>query len=307
MLSPRAARTFLSVVLLAAPAAALRAQSIDDGVMMGRRSLCTGLLYSHDGWSQYWEGTLKRDNGNIGTLTTQSVTWMGTYGITDRLNLIGMVPYVWTNASQGVLSGMHGFQDLTVAAKFNLLETDFTKAGSLRTILVASAGTPISDYTPDFQPFSIGTASRRAAAGVTLHFQAKAGWFVTGVGSYTRRGNVKLDRSSYYTNGQLYLSTEVAMPDVIDLELRAGYVRSGLQIPITFSRRAVQGGGDIRRQDAPFVSNRANYSKLDTFVQYSLPSPRGLALRAAAAYTVSGRNVGQSTTITAGLLYTLHF
>ena len=35
MLSPRAARTFLSVVLLAAPAAALRAQSIDDGVMMG--------------------------------------------------------------------------------------------------------------------------------------------------------------------------------------------------------------------------------------------------------------------------------
>ena len=51
------------------------------------QTLCTGFLYTHDSWDQYWEGTLKRGNGNIGTVTTQSVAWMGNYGITDRLNV----------------------------------------------------------------------------------------------------------------------------------------------------------------------------------------------------------------------------
>ncbi|HEX9708446.1 MAG TPA: hypothetical protein VGB42_00500, partial [Candidatus Thermoplasmatota archaeon] len=59
------------------------------------------------------------------------------------------------------LKGQSGFQDLTVAAKYDLLETGFTKHGSLRTIVVASAGTPLGDYTPDPSP------SRRRWAGAT--------------------------------------------------------------------------------------------------------------------------------------------
>ena len=38
-----------------------------------------------------------------------------------------MVPYVWTDASQGVLHGIQGFQDLTLAAKWNFLERPSTK------------------------------------------------------------------------------------------------------------------------------------------------------------------------------------
>ena len=56
---------------------------------------------------------------------------------------------------------MSGFQDLTVAAKYNLLDTGFTNRGSLRAIVVASAGTPASDYTPDFLPLSIGMRQPR--------------------------------------------------------------------------------------------------------------------------------------------------
>ena len=117
----------LPLALVALPVGGLRAQTIDDGVMMPRRALCTGFLYQHERWEKYWEGTLKRDNGNIGTITTRSVAWFGNYGVTDRLNVIAMVPYVWTDASQGVLHGMSGVQDLTVAAKYDLLETGFTK------------------------------------------------------------------------------------------------------------------------------------------------------------------------------------
>lgn len=50
-----------------------------------------------------------------------------------------MVPYVWTSASQGVLHGIQGFQDITLAAKYNVLEKPSTaNHGSLRAIAVVS-------------------------------------------------------------------------------------------------------------------------------------------------------------------------
>src|SRR5262245_50337514 len=146
-------RGSVPVALFSLSAVTASAQTVEDAVMMPKKTLCTGVIYAHDQWDEYWEGTLKRDNGNIGTLTTQSLTWAGNYGVTDRLNVIAALPYVWTEASQGVLHGMSGFQDVTMAVKFLLLETALTNAGTLRTIAVASAGTPVSDYTPDFQPF----------------------------------------------------------------------------------------------------------------------------------------------------------
>jgi hypothetical protein len=284
--APAPVTTLLAFLLLASSTAALRAQTIDDGVMMPRKNLCTGFLYTHDSWEEYWEGTLKRVNGNIGTITTQSLTWVGNYGVTDRLNVIAMLPYVWTEASQGVLQGQDGFQDVAVAVKYN---------------------TPLSDYTPDFYPLSIGTDSRRLSGRLTLMFQAKKGWFIHGSGAYTWRDNVTLDRSAYFTDGQLYLSNEVAMPDVFDYTVSAGYMSQGLRIPVSFSQQVTLGGGDIRRQDMPFVSNRMNVSKVDALVMYYLPVLKNLAVRVSGTYAVNGRNVGQATTFTAGLLYIFHF
>jgi hypothetical protein len=218
-----------------------------------------------------------------------------------------MVPYVWTGASQGVLHGMNGVQDLTVAVKYNVLDTPFTSHGSLRTYLVASAGTPVGDYTPDFLPLSIGSASQSLSGRLTLHFQARPGWFVRGTGAYRWRGNVTLDRPAYYTDGQLFLSDEVAMPDVFDYTASAGYLDHRLHVPVYFTQQITRGGGDIRRQDAPFVSNRMNFSKLGAAVQYWLPKSRALSIRLEANTTVAGRNVGQSTMLTGGLFYIFHF
>jgi hypothetical protein len=287
--------------------ASLHAQTIDDGVMMPQKNLCTGFLYTHDSWTDYWEGALKRQNGNIGRITTQSVAWMGNYGITDRLNVIATVPYVWTDASQGVLHGMSGFQDLTVAAKYDLLETAFTSRGSLRAIVVAAAGTPMTDYIADFQPLAIGLHSKSFSGRFTLNFQTRRGWFLNASAAHTWRGKVTLDRPAYFTDDQLFLTDQVTMPDVFDYKVSAGYMRGGLQIPISFRQQSTLGGGDIRRQDMPFISSRMDFSKVDALVMYSLPKARNLAVRVVGAYTVSGRNVGQATALTAGLLYTFRF
>jgi hypothetical protein len=302
---PRTWRLAPFVLLcLAAPAGA---QTIDDGLMMPRQQLCTGFVYMHDSWDRYWEGPLERGSGNIGTLTTQSVSWMGTYGVTDRVNLIAMVPWVTTEASAGTLSGMDGVQDLTAAVKWHALDTALTSLGTLQVFLVASGSVPLTDYTPDFLPMSIGLASQRASGRLSLGFQSKHGWFVEGTGAYTWRDEVTLDRPAYYDGERLVQSDQVAMPDVIDYTFRAGYWKHGLYAPISFTQVITLGGSDIRRQDMPFVSNRMNSSRLDAVAMYYLKKPQNLVVRLGATTTLSGRNVGKSTTFLAGLLYTFKF
>ena len=295
------------VLLLIVPlATSVQAQTIDDGLLLPRRALGVGVLYGHDSWSQYWEGDLKRANGNIGTVTTQSVTWVAGYGVTDRLSVIALLPYVWTHASQGPLHGMDGLQDITLAAKYQLFTTPFTDRGTLRAMVVGAAGIPASNYTPDFQPLSIGLASRQFSGRFTLNFQAHRGWFLNGSAAYTWRAKVTLERPAYYTDGQLFLSNEVAMPNVFDYTVTAGYQSGRLCIPISLSQQRTLGGGDIRRQDMPFVSNRMDWVKLGGLVMYSLPAPRELGIRLGTSWTASGRNVGQATTLTGGLFYLFH-
>jgi hypothetical protein len=297
----------LSLLILIAFPSVLQAQTIDDGVMLNKGALFTGSLYTHDTWDHYWEGALKRDNGNIGTLTTKTNTWFGNYGLTDRLNLIASVPYVWTRASQGVLHGMQGIQDVTVAGKYSLLDRPSTKAGSLRAIAVVSAGLPLTDYTPDFQPLSIGSASKRVSGRFTIDLHSEPGWFVTGSTAYTWRGMVTLDRPYYFTNNQFFMTDEVEMPGVFDYVVSGGYRKRVSTATFSFTQQRTQGGGDIRRQDMPFVSNRMNFSRAGALVMVPTPGLRDLKLQVSLAYTIDGRNVGQATTFTTGLLYRFHF
>ena len=152
---------------------------------MGRRLLCASYMYTNDQRSQYWEGTFKRGNGNIGTLTTESHQIYGIYGITNKLNIIGQLPFVQTGASAGVMVGQRGWQDATIAGKYKFLDKGLTERGSVRAIAVVQASTPVSDYSPDILPFSVGLASRRIAGRGTLHYRDRTGWFLNGTSAYT--------------------------------------------------------------------------------------------------------------------------
>jgi len=77
--------TLALFVSLAVP---LQAQTIDDGIMLRQHELLTGNFYSHDSWDEYWEGALKRTNGNIGTITTETNVVAVNYGLFDRFNVI---------------------------------------------------------------------------------------------------------------------------------------------------------------------------------------------------------------------------
>jgi hypothetical protein len=293
-------------VLSAVLAAPLHAQTIEDAFMMRSGELQTGYLYSRDTWDRYWEGSLKRQNGNIGKITTETNVWVAKYGIADRLNVLAMVPYVWTQASQGVLHGIQGFQDLTLAAKWNFLDRPLTSYGSLRTFAVLSAGIPMTDYNPELLPLSIGLGSTRVSWRGTANFQSNPGWFIAGSTALSWRSQVQLDRPYYYTDDEFVMSDRVDMPNVYDVMASAGYYKGRAMMAVSYTQQRTLGGGDIRRQDMPFVSNRMNFSKGSAMLMYPLPKIRPLALELGVAHIFNGRNVGESTTLTAGLLYTFN-
>ena len=297
------ARVLFALALVASIPVTSRAQTIHDGIMLSKGQLFTGGLYMRESWDEYWEGSLKRENENIGTVTTEVNTWYANYGITDRLNVIGAVPYVWTRASQGVLHGIDGVQDLTLAAKFNALERSSTNAGALRAIGVLSMSIPLTNYNPELPPLSIGSGSTRVSPRGTLNYQTGAGLYFNGSTAYTWRRPVTLDRPYFYTDEEFVMSDEVDMPGVFDYVVSAGYAKRGRMAVATFSQQRTAGGGDIRRQDMPFVSNRMNFSKVGGMGMFPIPKLQGLAVELSYAYTLNGRNVGQATTFTTGLLY----
>jgi hypothetical protein len=282
------------------------AQTINDGLMMAPKTVCTGFLYTTEQWKNYWEGDLKRTNDNIGTLTTTSVMWMATYGVTNKLNVIAMLPYIQTDASGGTLHPMKGVQDLSLAVKYNFFKKEIGM-DKIKGFGAFTYSRPMSNYTPDFLPLSIGMASQNLSYRVTGNYSTGMGIYINASAAYTWRSNVKLDRPSYYTDGNIFFTNEVKMPNVFDYVVNVGYKKKQLQVDLNYMQQNTLGGGDIRRQDMPFVSNRMNYSKIGAFVMYYVTKPKGLAIRAVAATTIAGRNVGQTTTLTGGLLYTIRF
>ena len=136
------------------------------------------------------------------------------------------------------------------------------------------------------------------------------GMFVNASGAYTWRRDVDLDRPYYFTNNQFFMTNVVHMANVVDFGASAGYFKHNRMTQFTFSKLITQGGadvGDIRRQDMPFVANRFIASRIGGMAQVPIPKLSRFAFRFEYSYVIAGRNVGQSSTFTVGLLRTQSF
>jgi hypothetical protein len=277
-----------------------------DGLLMPANTLCTGFMYQHDSWDHYWEGTLKRDNLNIGKFTSNNVMWYGVYGVTPKINVMASVPYVANKVSNGTLMPMSGIQDLMISGKYKLIET-VAGPGKFYTFAVASFSTPLSNYSPDFLPISLGLHTTNVGGRLTFNYTMTNGFYVNTSGGYTWRGNTTLDRPAYYTDGRYYSTDEVQMPNMLDYKVDVGYHKGPVQAELSYMQMNTLGGGDIRRQDMPFASNKMNAQRVGALVMYYLPWPKNFGVRGMVNYTVAGRNVGQTTSIMGGVLYTIYF
>lgn len=281
------------------------AQTDMDAIMMEKNAFCAGGMYTYSSWKNYWEGTLKRSNENIGSITTQMIGVMGNYGVGKKLNLLFNIPYIATKASAGTLHGMSGVQDLSLMIKYRPVNK---KIGDARVAVFGIAGgsTPLTNYVADFLPLSIGSRSTTAMARLMLDYYYNSKWFATASATYVYRSNIKIDRNSYYTD-ELILSNEVQMPNAATFNVRAGYRTQWWIAEAVFNNWTTLGGFDMTRNNMPFPSNRMNATALGINLKYVLKKVPQLSLTGGANQIIAGRNMGQSLTANGGVFYVFDF
>jgi hypothetical protein len=275
-----------------------------DAIMMEKKQLCIGPMYSYSSWKNYWEGTLKRDNQNLGTVSTQAYSLMGAYGISGKLNVLFGAPYIKTKASAGTFNGMRGIQDLSLFIKWMPIEKDLGP-GTFSLYTIGGVSFPLTNYAADYLPFSIGLRSRTASARLMLDYQV-SNVFATASGTYVYRDNIKIDRSAYYTT-ETHLSNEVQMPNASNYNFRGGYRSSKLIAEAVLNMWRTNGGFDITRNNMPFPSNRMNATTLGVNFKYVVTKDHTLSLIGGGNKTISGRNAGEATTIYGGIFYIIEF
>jgi hypothetical protein len=280
------------------------AQTDIDGLMMMKNFFCVGPTIGKSSWKNYWEGTNKRDNANLGTVSTTAAMIMGNYGVTDKLNVLFGLPYIKTKASAGQLAGQKGMQDLSLFVKWVAKEKKIGK-GNLKAILIGGYATPVSNYTADLLPLSIGLKSKTASIRLMADYEI-GNWFGTVSGTYNFRNNVTLDRNTYYTT-EMHYTNEVKMPDAAYFNIRAGYRSSTWIIEAIADKWTTLGGYDITKNNMPFISNKMNATKLGIHIKYDTDFINGLSFVADANTTIAGRNVGQSSGFGGGIFYILDF
>jgi hypothetical protein len=280
------------------------AQTDMDAIMMEKKQFCVGPMYSYNSWKKYWEGSLKRENLNLGTVSSQTFSLMGAYGVSGKLNLLFNVPYITTKASAGTLHGMKGIQDLSLFVKWMPIEKQLGH-GTFSLYAIGGVSLPLTNYVADFLPLSIGLHSKTASARLMLDYQVGK-FFVTGSATYVVRDNIKIDRTSYYDT-QLHLSNEVEMPNASNYNFRAGYRTGKLIAEAVVNKWTTLGGFDITRNNMPFPSNKMDATTIGANFKYVVTPNHKLSLVGGGNTTVAGRNVGQATTFYGSVFYILDF
>ncbi|MDT8887018.1 hypothetical protein PQG44_04990 [Aquirufa sp. LEPPI-3A] len=283
----------LCLVLITGQAA--MAQMPHDGIYMNKKLACGAVIYGNSSWTNFWENQLFRDNKNIGRLTTESVSAMLAYGITKKLNVIAVVPYVRTNASKGNLMGQEGLQDASL-----WLKVKGYAAHGLTLHGVVGLSVPVSNYVPDFLPMSIGIGSKALITRGMISYDLPKHLYLNSSIAYQMRSNVRADRDGYLAGSRFYNTSDVAVPDAFDAALRLGYLKKDNQLELFAEHFSCVGGDHIRRNDMPFITNDMTMTSVGVYGKFQ---PKTLGVNARVAYVVDGQNVGQSLSLSVGVLY----
>jgi hypothetical protein len=284
---------------------AAQAQTDIDAIMMEKNAFCAGLMAGGGQWEDYWEGTTKRDNKNLGTVSNQWLGVMGNYGISNKLNILFSLPYVKTKASAGQLKGQKGLQDISLAVKWKALSKRMGDA-RLSIFGIGMFSAPTSNYQADYLPLSIGPRSRTASLRLMADYHYQFKWFATASATWNYRGNIEIDRNAYYTD-RLILSNKVEMPNTSSVNIRAGYRTQWLIAELVFNKMQTHGGFDISRNNMPFPSNEIHATQLGVNGKYVFRKIPALSLNGGVHQVLTGRNTGQSLLYNAGVFYVLDF
>jgi hypothetical protein len=278
----------------------VNAQTETDALMIPKNYFCAAGIYTHNSWDHYWEGTFKRENLNLGTISSNVYAVGGNYGLSNRVNVMFMIPYIKTNASAGTLRGQSGVQDISLAVKWLAVKQEVGR-GLLSLHAIVSGVIPVGNYQADFLPLSLGMQTKSIALRGLVNYQVGR-FFVAGAGQYVRKDNITIDRDSYYTT-EMHYTNQVAMPNATNFLFSTGYRSLKFNAEATLTKVNTIGGFDITKNNMPFPSNNMDATLAGGVFKYMFQSIAGLELTAGGNYVLKGRNVGQNLSVFGGVYY----
>ncbi|AUD04569.1 hypothetical protein [Spirosoma pollinicola] len=277
-----------------------QAQGLIDGFMRGQRKASLAVFGSRSTYDTYFVNTTEAKNPNLGTVTTEALTVVGTYGLGYDLDLIVAAPYIRTQSSAGYSPKQEGFQDVSAALRWEAFDYKIGRA-RLSWIFAAGYSMPIQNYVNDAL-VAIGRGSKNMDGRTMLHLKTRS-FFLTGQYGYIRNGQVNLDHIvNYYDPSQTNPNSgsKVNVPDVTELIVRGGFVTKLFNIDVWGQRQRPQSSGTDIGPGIPFPTNVIGFTKVGATAYIRLLKQFGLT--AGYSTTLDGRNTGKSTQINAGLV-----
>jgi hypothetical protein len=271
---PRAVGVALAAVLLLPIAAA--AMNL-NGFLPARGEGAVALSYTAESYDEFWAGERKVEEPALGEVETVSLSLWTRWGLTDRLALVANLPYVEVSTDGFAGFEDDGLADLEALLLFRALERS---GGAVRHRLVAGAGvrTPASDYEGDF-PVSLGDDTTDVL--LRLVYQ--------------------LERGGFYASQQVgFDSRSDDAPDGFPLHTEVGYTVGAITFTGFYSRLFADGGTDIGEPGFTFPSNQEEYERIGAKLFGRFTDRLGGSL--AGFTTLDGRNTGETTGVSAGLV-----
>lgn len=280
----------LSAGLILGLTAGSFAQTPLSGFMQGKKGGGLSFSYTGENYKKVLLFPEEIDETPVfRNVTTSSFNVYGTYGFSDKLDMVFNVPFIRStgNGIPAVLSDLgysnnrEGVQDLSAFLKY-----EFAKKGDISIQGSFGVTTPLGDYRVDESLQSIVAIGNRAttfnAIGLA-HYKKSNGLFVTGQLGYSLR------------------TTEV--PDAVLSQLKVGFASSRFYIDGYIGNQTSLSGVDILRNGftGNFPATKVNYTRAGGTIYAPVDPNIGLSIGGGGI--LDGRNVGKSYYTTVGVTY----
>lgn len=290
----------LLTVLFCITTITIKAQGLVDGFFNKKGEGNISLSYSYSTYDKFYVGETEMDGVPAHNEISQNIyNLYANYGITDRLTAIVNLPYITTkgNGDPDPVNGtteQSEIQDLSIMLKYDLYNKGFNHGNAK--FFTAFGGSIPFGYEPN-GILSVGNGALAMDAKLGMHYKNNSGFFGTLALGYTIRG--KADNNLGTGTG-----SDFNAPNSFNSLIKLGYASKAIYLDAWFDSQATTGDAvDLGTPEflGNFPETKVNYSRIGANV--FVPIKNNFGVNVGTGILVDGRNIGKSTTITGGVVY----
>lgn len=276
----------------------LNAQGLLDGFAPKKNELSVTVSYTNSTFDEFYVGKEKIDVPVHEEISQDIISLYAKYGITDRLSVVFSVPYISADNESGLPdpvnqeNSVSGVQDISAALKYNAASFKI-KGNKVDLITGLAVNVPTNDYEPN-GILSLGSGALAIDVTAGYHYQTKSGFFSTVLASYSFRDDA---------DNNLQPGGDFGVPNAFLLNSKIGYASDFIYVEAWASLQNSEEGVDIGAPNFTdnFPETNVDYTKIGLTLYKNIIPQIGLSL--GYGKVIDGRNVGASTTYSAGLTY----